>query len=34
MPGHVDVFSGIGGFAMAARACGIETACFVEKDYE
>jgi len=28
----VDLFSGIGGFALACAANGIETACFVEKD--
>ncbi len=28
----VDLFSGIGGFALAAAANGIETICFVEKD--
>jgi len=27
---HVDLFSGIGGFALAASWCGIETVCFVE----
>ena len=29
---HVDLFSGIGGFALAAQANGIETVCFCEKD--
>ena len=29
---HVDLFSGIGGFALAARWCGIETVQFVEID--
>ena len=29
---HVDLFSGIGGFALAARNCGIETIQFVEID--
>ena len=29
---HVDIFSGIGGFALAAQANGIVTSCFVEKD--
>ena len=28
----VDLFSGIGGFALAAHANGIKTLCFVEKD--
>jgi len=32
MPGHVDLFSGLGGFALAARANGLHTVCFVEKD--
>jgi len=27
---HVDLFSGIGGFALAARSCGIETVAFCE----
>lgn len=29
---HLDLFSGIGGFALAAKWCGIETLEFVEKD--
>jgi DNA (cytosine-5)-methyltransferase 1 len=29
---HIDLFSGIGGFALAAKWCGIETIQFVEKD--
>lgn len=29
---HLDLFSGIGGFALAAQAAGIETVCFCEKD--
>lgn len=29
---HVDLFSGIGGFTLAAHWCGIQTLCFVEKD--
>ena len=29
---HVDLFSGIGGFALAARWAGIETVQFVEID--
>lgn len=29
---HVDLFSGIGGFALAARADGIRTVQFVEID--
>ena len=29
---HIDLFSGIGGFALAARNCGIETIQFVEID--
>jgi len=28
----VDLFSGLGGFALACKANGIETACFCEKD--
>ena len=28
----VDLFSGIGGFALACHANGIKTCCFVEKD--
>lgn len=29
---HLDLFSGIGGFALACRWAGIETVCFVEID--
>jgi len=29
---HLDLFSGIGGFALACQWAGIETACFVEID--
>ena len=29
---HLDLFSGIGGFALAARCAGIETVAFCEKD--
>lgn len=29
---HVDLFSGIGGFALAVRTCGGRTVLFVEKD--
>jgi DNA (cytosine-5)-methyltransferase 1 len=29
---HLDLFSGIGGFALAARCCGIETIAFCEND--
>jgi len=29
---HVDLFSGIGGFALASRACGVRTVQFVEID--
>ena len=29
---HLDLFSGIGGFALAAQWCGIQTIAFVEKD--
>ena len=32
MRGCVDLFSGIGGFSLAAHANGVETLCFVEKD--
>ena len=30
--GHLDLFSGIGGFALAARWAGIETVQFVENE--
>ena len=29
---HVDLFSGIGGFALACRWAGLETICFCERD--
>jgi DNA (cytosine-5)-methyltransferase 1 len=29
---HLDIFSGIGGFAIAAQNCGYETVAFCEKD--
>ena len=29
---HVDLFSGIGGFALACRWCELETICFCERD--
>jgi len=29
-PGHLDLFSGIGGFSLASEACGWRTAAFVE----
>lgn len=29
---HLDLFSGIGGFALAANRCGYETVAFVERD--
>ncbi|MEM9008192.1 MAG: DNA (cytosine-5-)-methyltransferase [Cyanobacteria bacterium P01_F01_bin.86] len=29
---HLDLFSGIGGFALAAKSCGFATVQFVEKD--
>ena len=29
---HLDLFSGIGGFALAANRCGYETIAFVERD--
>jgi DNA (cytosine-5)-methyltransferase 1 len=29
---HLDLFSGIGGFAIAAQWAGFETIAFVEKD--
>lgn len=29
---HVDLFSGIGGFALACRWAGLKTICFVERD--
>jgi len=29
---HVDLFTGLGGFSLAARASGIETICMCEKD--
>ena len=29
---HLDLFSGIGGFALAARWCGMQTIGFVEVD--
>ena len=29
---HLDLFSGIGGFALAANSCGYETVGFVERD--
>jgi DNA (cytosine-5)-methyltransferase 1 len=29
---HVDLFSGIGGFALAARWAGVETIAFAEID--
>ena len=29
---HVDLFSGIGGFALAAKACGVQTVSFCEID--
>lgn len=32
MLNHLDLFSGIGGFALSARWCGIKTICFVEID--
>ena len=32
MRSHIDLFSGIGGFALAARWAGIETVQFVELD--
>lgn len=31
-PKHLDLFSGIGGFALAAQWAGYETVGFVEKD--
>lgn len=29
---HVDLFSGIGGFSLAAESCGLRTVVFVERD--
>jgi len=29
---HLDLFSGIGGFSLAAESCGLRTVCFVERD--
>jgi len=29
---HIDLFSGIGGFALACRWCELETICFCERD--
>ena len=29
---HVDLFSGIGGFALACRHVGLKTICFCEND--
>jgi DNA (cytosine-5)-methyltransferase 1 len=29
---HIDLFSGIGGFALACRHVGLDTACFCESD--
>jgi len=29
---HIDLFSGIGGFALACRWCELETICFCEQD--
>ena len=31
-PSHIDLFSGIGGFALAARACGYAQSVFCERD--
>jgi len=31
-PTHLDLFSGIGGFAIAARNCGYRTVGFCEKE--